>query len=282
MPYSEATFQADDGLTLCQRGWLPEGECRAVVVLVHGLNEHCGRYEELALELNRQGWGVWTFDLRGHGRSDGERVFIRSMDQHLADLAAFLDRVVPRERGKPLFLFGHSMGGLIVASLALAGRSDVDGYVLSAPALSVGNKVFPLLRRVAPLIGRWFPRLRLVRLSPRRLSSDPRVVADFQSDPLVFHGRLPARTGTEILRVGYRVTSRADQITAPLLVLHGTDDRTADLEGSRRFCDRVGPNHATLKVYQGAYHDLPREPMRKQVMADMVEWIAARIAGVDS
>ena len=277
MPYSEATFQTDDRLTLYQRGWLPQRECRAIVVLVHGLNEHCGRYEELALELNRQGWAVWTFDLRGHGRSDGPRVFISSMDQHQADVAAFLDRVVPRETGQPLFLLGHSMGGLIVGGLAIAGRSDVRGYILSAPAFAVRDNVFPLLRRLAPLVGRWFPRLRLVKLSPRRLSSDPRVVAEFQSDPLVFHGRLPARTAAEILRAGQSVMSRADQITAPLLVLHGTDDRTADLEASRRFCDRVGPNQATLKVYEGAYHDLPREPMRKQVMADVVEWIAARI-----
>ncbi|MFH1918508.1 MAG: lysophospholipase, partial [Planctomycetota bacterium] len=171
---------------------------------------------------------------------------------------------------------GHSMGGTIVALLAATRPPDVRGLVLSAPACRIGDRVFPLLRRLAAFFSLVLPRLRLVPMSFKRLSRDPEVVDHFKRDPLVFHGRFPARSGAEILRAADRVEGQMEAIRLPILVLHGTGDTVTDREGSRRLCDRAGSTDKTLKLYDGLYHDLLHEPEKEQVTADVIEWLGAR------
>jgi predicted alpha/beta-fold hydrolase len=135
MMHAETHFSAADGLSLYEQCWLPDGPAQAVVVMVHGVNEHSGRYARLASDLNRQGYAVYMMDLRGHGRSDGARVMVRSFDDYLADVELLLQRVAEREAGKPIFLLGHSMGGAIVALLSIERPPEVRGVILSSPAL---------------------------------------------------------------------------------------------------------------------------------------------------
>ncbi len=276
MPHEEDHFQSPDGLQLHENRWLPEADPAAVVVLIHGFVEHSGRYAEVAAELNRHGYAVCAMDLRGHGKSEGPRIFVRRFDDYLADVELFLGRVREREPDKPRFLFGHSMGGTIAALLAATRSPDVRGLVLSAPACQIGGRVFPLLRQLAGLISRLCPRLRVVRFDFSRVSRDPEVVAGMRSDPLVFHGRFPARTGAEILRAAGRLRSRMEEIELPFLVMHGTADLVADAQGSRELRARARSTDKTLKVYEGLHHDLLHEPEKKQVTADLIEWLAAR------
>ena len=164
MTHHEDRFAAGDGLTLYEQSWLPLGEPRATVIVVHGVTEHGGRYARLANELNRRGYAVHAMDLRGHGRSDGDRILIREFDQYLDDLELFVGRVAERQAGKPLFLFGHSMGGAIVALLAATRQPDARGVILSAPAVLVAGGVFPVLRRLAGFVSLVWPTLRLVHM----------------------------------------------------------------------------------------------------------------------
>ena len=276
MPRHEDYFDGHDGRRLYQQCWLPETEPTAVVVVVHGVKEHGGRYARLAGELNHQGYAVYAADLRGHGKSAGARVHIRRFDEYLADLEVFLQLVRTREPGKPVFLLGHSMGGAIVTHLAITRKPEVRGIVLSAPAISVGSGVFPLLRRLASFFSMVLPYLRFVRFGYRYLSRDEEVLAEYRDDPLVFHRRFPIRTGAEILRVGDEILRSAGSLRLPLLILHGTGDVVTDVEGSRRLCRRAASKDKTLHVYEGLYHEVLSEPEREHVLADLIKWLETR------
>ncbi|NUQ60857.1 MAG: lysophospholipase [Pirellulales bacterium] len=276
MDYRESRFTTGDGLTLHCRSWLPLGEPKAVLVLVHGLSEHSGRYRTLGEHLTRHGYALSALDLRGHGMSGGERIFVRSLDVHLSDVAAFLDRLRAEQPGRPLVLFGHSMGGLIVASLAVLRELDVCGLVLSAPALRVSDEVAPGLRWLARAASLLAPRLRIVRIRSGKLSRDPSVVDGFNNDPLVYHGYMPNRTAGEILRGARWIQHRLESVRLPFLAMHGTGDAVTDPAGSRQLYLRSQSTDKTLKLYDGLWHDLLREPEKAQVMADLVDWLDAR------
>jgi alpha-beta hydrolase superfamily lysophospholipase len=273
MSHHEDRFAARDGLSLYEQFWLPAGEPRATVVVIHGVTEHGGRYAKFAQDLNCRGYAVHTIDLRGHGRSDGDRILIRRFDEHLDDVELLLGRVAERQAGKPLFLFGHSMGGAIVALLAATRQPQVQGLILSAPAVIVAGGVFPVLRRLAAVVSVVWPTLRLVHLGCGFLSRDPAVVEGFRNDPLVFHGGFPVRTAAEILRAAGRLQTAARNLTLPLLVLHGTGDRVTDPRGSRLLVARAGSTDKTLRLYPGLYHELLSEPEREQVLADLLAWL---------
>jgi alpha-beta hydrolase superfamily lysophospholipase len=256
--------------------WTPAGPVRGVVVIVHGFCEHAGRYARLAEELHRQGFAVHAGDLRGHGKSAGARIAIRRFDDYLDDAQRLVERARQQHPGRPVFLLGHSMGGAIVLWLAISRQPPIDGLIACAPAVSVGDRVFPVLRRLAGVCSLLAPWLRLFRVGGRRISRDPAVVADFRADPLVFHGRFPVRTAAEILRVGAQIQRRAQSLTLPVLLLHGTDDMVTDPLGSRLVYDRAKSADRTLHLYPGLYHDLFHEPEHGQVTADVLAWLAQR------
>ena len=277
MSHQQQYFQAADALSLAENVWRPAVTHEATIVLVHGLAEHGGRYAHVARALNGRGMAVHAPDLRGHGRSRGDRLWVRSFDEYLDDVELYLQRVRASHPETPIFLLGHSMGGTIATLLAATRDVDVAGLILSAPALKIGDTVFPLLRRLAALMSRVLPRLRLVRLGSGRLSRDPENVARFREDPLVFHGRFPIRTCAEILRAVERVEVEAASMRLPLLILQGTGDVIVDPSGSREFHARSDSADKTLKLYDGLYHDLFGEPEREQVIADLLDWLTARV-----
>jgi acylglycerol lipase len=273
MPHYEDRFTTADGLELFEQSWLPERDPAASVVVVHGINEHGGRYARLAEDLNHRGYAAYTVDLRGHGRSQGDRALILAFDEYLSDVEALLERVAARQPGKPIFLLGHSMGGAIVALLSILRPPRVRGVILSAPAVLIAGNVFPILRRVAAFVSMVWPTLRVTRMGCRFISRDPAVVEAFRNDPLVFHGRFPVRTGAEILRAAKRIQNDAQRITLPLLVMHGTGDIVTDPKGSRLLVSRASSDNKTLQLYTGLYHDIFSEPERDQVVADLIAWL---------
>jgi alpha-beta hydrolase superfamily lysophospholipase len=278
MPYEEGWLKTFDGLRLRTRTWVPAKGPSAVLVLVHGFTEHSGRYAHLGERLCQRGHAMCAIDLRGHGLSQGDRAWVRSFDDYLSDVEGFLGQVRERHPGKPLFVLGHSMGATIVVLLAIDRQLAVTGAIVSGAELKMPAHMFPVLRRLAGLVSPIWPRLRLVRLGMKGLSRDPRVVADFGSDPLNFHGRFTVRIGAEILRALRRIMARMEEVRVPLLILHGGADAVADLEGARELYARAASADKSLKIYDGLYHDLFHEPEKDLVLADLVEWLEARAA----
>ena len=265
-----------DGLRLCRRRWLPEGEAAAIFLLVHGFYEHSGRHAPLAEELWRRGFAVEAIDLRGHGGSAGDRCFVRRFDEYLDDLDVLVESVQSGTAETPRFLFGHSMGGLVAALWTITRQPVLRGLIMSGALLALPEEFYPVLRHVVGPVGRWLPKLRVGRPDFHNLSRDPAVVRQFLSDPLVFHGRFPARTGAEILRAIRMAHDQFALVRPPLLVLHGTADRLCGVAGSRALYARADSRDKTLRLYEGLYHEVLREPERATVLADLLGWLEAR------
>lgn len=275
----EATFQASDGLQLFERSWRPDGDPIATVVIVHGYAEHCGRYGHVAERLVNSGHAVYAFDLRGHGRSEGRRVFARSLDEHVADLRHYVARIRELERGTALFLLGHSMGGTIVASFLMSDASGVSGAILSGAALRSRRGLSRVPQAIFSGLGRLAPRLPLATLSSANISRNEAVVTSYDNDPLVYRGRMPAGTVSALIGAIREIEAGMERITLPLLLLHGTLDALTEPDGSRELYERAGSQDKKLKLYEGFYHEILNEPEKRIVLDDIVAWLEKRTAG---
>lgn len=262
------TTLASKGAQLFAQWWLPDDEPRAIVAIVHGYAEHSGRYAQTAADLVARGYGVEAIDLRGHGRSSGERVHVDTYDEYLDDVDAFLGRVRAVHRGRKLFLLGHSMGGGVVTSYVIDRKPPLDGVILSGAAM--------LARREEPPAGANPPPPRTGPLPAETISRDPAVVAAYENDPLVYRGAPPARTGAAWAAAYQRVQEGMAGIAYPLLILHGTDDKLVPYRGSVQLHETACSTDKTLRLYEGLYHEVLNEPERDQVVADILEWLDAR------
>ncbi|MGB3684126.1 MAG: lysophospholipase [Rubrobacteraceae bacterium] len=278
----QGSFTALDSLELHERWWFPEfpkDQTKAVVVLVHGLKDHGARYEHVGVWLAGRGYAVYALDLRGHGESGGERFFVDAFDEYVEDLVVFLDRVREREKGRPLFLLGHSMGGAVAGLFVLnrePGATGLSGLILTAPALEPNENVSPVLIRLSRVISRFFPRAPVTKVDIKSLSHLPSVVEAARKDPLSNERPAPARTGYEILRAMRRIRDRAAEITLPILVMHGTEDHLTNPRGSETLFKRAGSEDKTIKLYKGLYHEILNEPEQEQVLEDILSWMDAR------
>lgn len=275
-PAYEGTFKTTDNLELFERRWQPRSASKAGVVLIHGYADHSGRYAQVAARLTDRGYSVSAFDQRGHGRSPGRRAFISSFEDTLEDLDEFISRISATFGGRPLFLMGQSMGALIIALYAATRKPAVHGLALCSPSLRVANAISPFLQRAAGVVAVMLPRLPVLLLDATAISRDPAAVQAYTTDPLVYHGRIQARTGAEIMRATNRARELAHEIDLPLLILHGTADRLCDVRGSQELFDGVRSPDKTLKLYDGAYHELFNEPEREAVIATICDWLDVR------
>lgn len=278
MQHDAGTLRTDDGLTLATRRWRPHDHPKAAVALVHGIGEHSGRYAHVATHLMLADYAVYAFDLRGHGRSEGEpRVFVESFDEYVADLDRFLSHVRDEIGDRPLFLMGHSLGGGIAARYVVQrGAEGLAGLILSSAALQVPEDTSPFLQRIAGFVSHYAPTLPATRIDPAQLSRDPAVVRAYRQDPLVNTGRIRARVGHEILRNVSLIQEHADAFTLPLYLFHGTADTITDPEGSRLLYERAPAEDKTLALYDGLFHETMNEPERERVLSDLTDWLDAR------
>ncbi len=275
--YQEGSFTGTGGLKLYEASWRPPtGEPRAAVVLLHGLKDHADRYAEVATALVGSGYAVHAFDLRGHALSEGERAFVERFDDYVADLGLFVQRVQAEHPGKPLFLFGHSMGGAISTLYALENQSRLGGLILSAAALKPGKDVNAVLVALSGVASALTPRAKLLEGEETKFSRDPQVVAQMKSDPLILQGNGPARTGAELLKAMDRIGQRAGELSLPVLALHGTADQLTNPEGSAELIAKAVSTDKTLTTYEGLVHDLVHEPERAKVIADLIAWLDTR------
>jgi len=252
------------------------------VIVVHGFGEHAGRYEGLAIALASAGWSTWAIDLRGHGLSEGHnRADIEELERVLGDLDSLTSQAARLCQGAPLVLLGHSMGGPIAATYASAHAELVSGLVLSAPALHLASAA-PAAALAVRALARVWPRAGVAKVPPPALSRDTEAVARFVNDPLVWHGRVPARTALQMYRAALAATAGAPALHMPVLMLHGSEDRIVPVEASRRFLALVGSTDKHLRVFQGSRHEILHELDKEVVVADLVAWLGQRWPAVST
>lgn len=273
----ESTLAGHGGLKLFARSWLPEGPARDVVVIAHGYGEHGDRYGNVVERLVPEGFAVHAIDHRGHGRSGGRRAVVDRMDRVISDLHGFVAKVRAQHGGGKIKLLGHSMGGSIALGYALRYPEDLSGLILSGPA--VGGFVPPGQRLVLRLLSALAPNLGTLELPASGVSRDPEVVATYERDPLVYHGKVPARTAGEMVAAAASFPARAAQMKLPVLIQHGAEDMLIPVEPNRAVYEALGSTDKTVTVYDGLYHEIYNEPEHAQVIDELLAWLVAHPAG---
>jgi acylglycerol lipase len=267
----EGRFAGAAGGQIYWQGWVPE-TVSGVLVLVHGLAEHGGRYAHVGSHFAAEGYAVYVNDHRGHGQSDGVKGNINRMSVVIIDLETLIRSVAQRHPGSPMFLYGHSMGGLVALAYLTGKPAELNGAVLSASAvdIAVGSR---LERMAAPVLSALVPNLGVLKLDATSMSRDPQVVRDYDTDPLNYRGKTRVRTGAEILGAVERVKGALGSVSLPLLVMHGSEDKVTSPSTSELLAGKVGSADITVKRYDGYFHELHNEPDKDVVFADVLRWL---------
>ncbi|MEO8072494.1 MAG: lysophospholipase [Acidobacteriota bacterium] len=271
----EGTFEGIGGLKIFTRNWQPEGAPRGVIVVVHGFNAHSGSYMWVAEQFTANGLAVYALDLRGRGKSDGERFYVEKFADYADDVATFITSVKSQEPGLPVFLLGHSAGGVISCLYTLEHQSEINGFICEDFAFEIPAPDFVL----AVLKGLSYiaPHFHSIKLKNEDFSRDPKVVESMNNDPLIKGESQPVETMAELVRTDERLKKEFPLITLPLLILHGTADKATKPSGSQHFYETAGSKDKTLKLYEGHYHDMLNDLDKEIVMADIQSWINERI-----
>lgn len=271
----EGTFDSTGGARIFYRTWRPRAAPTAVVAICHGFNSHGGQYAWVGEQLAANGLAAYALDLRGRGKSSGERFWVTDVADYVADVAGLIALAKSRDQGLPVFLLGHSAGGVVSTTYTLDHQQELAGLICESFAFRV-----PAPRIVLDAIG-WVsgfaPRLGVLKLKNRDFTRDPAVLAALESDPLTANENQPARTVAALWAADKRLEREFPRITIPLLIMHGTADKATVPAGSQLFHDTAGSKDKTLRLYQGHFHDLFADTGREQVMADMLAWIASRV-----
>ena len=274
-PSAQWTLREPGGPLLFGRSWLPEAPARAAVLIVHGLAEHSGRYGATAAALVEAGIAVHAVDYRGHGQSEGRRVHVDSIDEYVADVREVLDGVRDRHPGRPVFLLGHSQGGLIVLKLALDDPGGLAGIVVTSPFLAVHPRARPsvFVRAGAAVLRRVAPRLPLpTGIDVSVLSRDPAVGEAYARDPLV-SSKASVGWLDAIARAQGEVMAAAPSLGLPALVMASGGDLLVDPEAIRRFALAAPPERVELVWWDGYYHEMLNDIGRERVIERIVRWI---------
>jgi len=275
MKSNEWTWKSKDGLELFFRSWEPEGATKAVVCFVHGLGEHSGRHAHIGKAFSEAGFALVTFDLRGHGKSGGQRGHFPSFQAVMDDIHGLIQQGSERFPGLPVFLYGHSLGSLLVLNYATFHQHSLAGVIvtgagLRSPVLEQKAKV-----TLSKALGRLLPTVTIpTGLDPETISRDPEVVRAYQADPLVH--KVVTLSGVLVgISAVDRAFAHAAEFPVPLLLMHGTADRLTYPRGSQEFADLV-PENVTLKFWDGFYHELHNEPEQDEVFAFIIDWMNAQ------
>jgi acylglycerol lipase len=269
-------LSAADGTKLYTQSWLPDTSARGIIVLSHGYGEHSGRYQHVAQYFVEQGYAVYAIDHRGHGENHGNQLgTVEHFESISDDLRRFIEWVRTEQKSGPLFLLGHSMGGLLALRYTIQYQSMLKGLVLSGTML-IGNKqVPPPMRMIIKALNAVAPNLNVLSVDSGTLSKDPEVPRLYDADPAVYHGKLSARTLAEFLATSDYVRANLYRITLPIYILHGSADRLVPPNNSQVIYDNVGSADKTLKFYEGGYHEMLNEPEKARVLADIWVWLAS-------
>jgi acylglycerol lipase len=271
----ESSFKNADGLNIFTRSFLPNGAPRAVIVLVHGFNAHSGYMVWAAEQFAARGLAAYALDLRGRGRSDGERFFINSFSDYTGDVDELVAIARAAHPGLPLYVLGHSAGGVVASTYVFEHQDTLAGLVCESFALDVGvpDAAALLIKGISHLA----PHLHIFTLKNEIFSRDPAVVAAMNADPLIANESQPAETSAELIKAAERLKANMPKYRVPILIIHGTADKATRYQGSEYFYEHAGSTDKTLRLYEGHYHDLLNDVGKEDVMADVQTWLDDRI-----
>ena len=277
MKHIEGEFKGCKNLNLYYQSWLPDSVPKAVLVVVHGLAEHSGRYINLVNYFVPKGYAVYGFDQRGHGKSDGLKGYVERFSYFVNDLNSFLIIVRSRHHDAKIFMVGHSIGGTIATAHAISHQDELDGLILSGATLRVPADAPAMLIFAARLLLWLLPKVGLYIIDAGGISRDKSVVSAYVSDPLVYRGKIRARLGIEIIKAMKMVQRELPKIRLPMLIMHGAADRLSDPQGSKILYEKTSSIDKTLKLYDGFYHEIFNEPECERVFADMEAWLLTHV-----
>lgn len=271
----ESSFKGVGGLNIFTRSWQPEGKPRGVVIIVHGFNSHSGQYLWAGEQFASQGLAVYALDLRGRGRSEGERYYVEQMKDYTDDVQTLVTTAKAENPGLPVFVLGHSAGGVISCHYMLSHQSEVDGLICESFAfeLPVPDIVLSFLKGISYIT----PHTHIFSLNNKDFSRVPETVQSMNDDILIKGESQPAQTGKVLIDGARQLKEDFPQITLPVLILHGTEDKATSPSGSQHFYEQTGSTDKTLKMYEGHFHDLLNDIDKEIVMADIQNWIDERI-----
>jgi acylglycerol lipase len=274
----EEKIDSAKGLKIFVRSWTPDSRPRAVIVVCHGVNSHGGQYLSVGEQFAEAGLAAFALDLRGRGRSEGERFYVEDVADYVSDVANTIALAKSRHPDLPVYLLGHSAGGVVSATYVLDNQAQLAGFICESFAFQVPAPGFALaaikgLSHVAP-------RLPVLKLRNEDFSRDPRAVAALNNDPLTAHEVQPAMTVAALVRADERLHDEFASITLPVLIMHGTSDKATVCRGSQFFYDTVGSKDKTLKLYDGHFHDLLNDVGKEKVMGDVMDWLNSRLPKV--
>jgi len=266
------------GRQIFARIWRPSTPPRAILAICHGLNSHSGQYFWVAEQMVAAGLCVYALDLRGRGRSEGERFFAESIDDYVGDLSALIQFAKSREPGLPVYLLGHSAGGVTSCIYTLEHQPELAGlicesFAFQVPAPDIALAVIKGISHIAP-------HAHVLQLKNEDFSRDPNVVQSMNDDPLISGESQPSQTVAALVRADERLKREFPLITLPVLILHGTADKATKPSGSQFFYQNAGSADKSLKLYEGHFHDLLNDVGKEEVMADIQDWIEVRLPNV--
>ena len=271
----ESSFEGVGGLKIATRSWSPAGPPRAIMILVHGFNAHSGYMVWPGEQFSANGFASYALDLRGRGKSEGERFYVENFSEYLSDVDGLVKIAREENPGLPVYMLGHSAGGVIASSYVFEHQSEIHGLICESFAFDVGLPDIASL--VLKGISHLTPHLHVFTLKNEIFSRDPEAVAAMNNDPLIANESQPAETAAEMLKAADRLGQNMPKFTVPVFIIHGTDDKATRYQGSQYFYDHAGSSDKTLKLYEGHYHDLLNDVDREIVMKDILEWLNERV-----
>ena len=277
MKHIEGKFTSVRNTSIYYQAWLPEGKTKAVLLIVHGVGEYSGRYSNMVNHFVPLGYAIYGWDHIGHGKSDGEREVIKGFNDFTDPLTTYCKMIKEWHPGVPVFVFGHSLGALILPFYLLDYQADFKGAVISAPPTKIPANISPMTITLGKILSAIAPRTGILGLDTSGLSHDQEVVDAYVNDPLVFHGKITACISAGMLLAMLRVNDEAGKISLPLFIIQGSADRIVDPAGAQLFYDMVGSKDKTLKIYEGLYHEVHNEPERLIMFKDLDTWLKAHV-----
>jgi acylglycerol lipase len=278
MIHKEGKFRSQNNLNLYYQSWQLKIKPKAVLMVVHGLAEHSGRYTNLVDYFVPGNYAVYALDHQGHGRSEGLPGYVSSFSDYLVDLKTFFELIRQTHQSTKIYLVGHSMGGLIAASYTAQYPEDPAGLALSSPTLKAGSSISSKDILMAKITAALFPKMGIAMLDSSAISRDKKVIEAYNQDPLVHHGKIKARLACELLKaMDGKLTAQMSKIDLPILIMQGSLDRLSNPDGSQRLFVTVKSKDKTLKNFEGLYHELFNEPEHPQVLEFMGNWLNSRL-----
>lgn len=269
-----SSFSTPDGFKIHTVHQAAVGKAKALVIMVHGISEHIGRYEHVADFLSKAGYEVYGLDHRSHGKSDGQpRVHTDTQTRFIEDLKQFYDSIKAKHPNQKIFILGHSMGSVISLQFVLANPNTLTGLVVTGTATDVSSGVSPVLRNVGNFINIFAPTLPISPpLGADVLTNDPEMQAKWAADNLIYKGATRVSMGKYVLETGEMIQARAKEITLPIMFMHGESDKLTPISGSRIMYERVGSSDKTIHTYPNMQHEIMNEIEREKVLQTIVEW----------